>query len=728
MQLFKWIFAGLVLVLFVGCSTAPTSEPPAALSPARPVTALSTVTQFQTPLVRGYQADPMMVTHNGYYYLLYNDNSDAQGARITKASSLAGLATTAPTTVWTGAADGINCTYCVGFILHSNARWYLYGADFVLESAADDPMGPYSFKARLATVNNSAVIATFPFYVGSQLYLFETSIVGGANSIHIAKMSNPWTVSSNFTRIAQPTAAWECRTGYCVDEGSSVIVKGSKVYNIFSASSYESPDYCVGMLVADIDANLLNSTSWVKSPNCVFSRNNAAGAYGPGSMQFFKSPDGTQDWVVYHIKTLTGDILDGDDRQLQAKQVTWNGDGSPNFGSPVAPETALPLPSGDAGTVTDLGPQAIYEAEQGVVTAARIRKSASASGGFFVGNIDEASSKVTLPIKVTSAGSYTLTLRYANGTGAASTHALSINGASAQMVSYPPTAGWGQFSTSPVTVNLIAGTNTLRFTKGMQYAELDSVGVTSSAPVQEYEAENADVTNASRRSSGNASGGSYVGGIDFADSAVQSTVNVPSGGSYVLSIRYANGTGSASSQRLAVNGGASQTVTYPPTAGWAQFDSVNLNVTLNAGSNTVRLSQGAVNGYAELDVLRIFPRLEAENAAVNNADRRTSGNASNNGFVGGIDFASSFVEFANVYASVPGNYLLRIRYANGTGGTTTQQLTVNGAGSTPVSYPATPGWGQFALVTVPVTLTAGNNTLRFTHAGFAELDYIEVFR
>ncbi|MFN3948921.1 CBM35 domain-containing protein [Microbacterium sp.] len=133
---------------------------------------------------------------------------------------------------------------------------------------------------------------------------------------------------------------------------------------------------------------------------------------------------------------------------------------------------------------------------------------------------------------------------------------------------------------------------------------------------QVYEAENATVVNAQRRSSASASNGGYVGGIDgTADMRSQSfvdfTVNVPTAGAYTLGIRYANGTGATATQGLAYNGGAWSTISYPPTAGWGQFgSSVSTTVTLKAGYNVIRLAKGSPYfsggvGYAELDSISV---------------------------------------------------------------------------------------------------------------------------
>jgi GH43 family beta-xylosidase len=55
-----------------------------------------------------------------------------------------------------------------------------------------------------------------------------------------------------------------------------------------------------------------------------------------------KSRDGTEDWIVYHTAKYPGA---GWDRQVQIQPFTWNADGSPDFGKPVAVGVPLNLPS-----------------------------------------------------------------------------------------------------------------------------------------------------------------------------------------------------------------------------------------------------------------------------------------------------------------------------------------------------------------------------------------------
>ncbi|WP_230986939.1 CBM35 domain-containing protein [Cohnella fermenti] len=120
----------------------------------------------------------------------------------------------------------------------------------------------------------------------------------------------------------------------------------------------------------------------------------------------------------------------------------------------------------------------VYEAEYAAVSHSNISSSASASGGKYVAQIDFSDSYVDFYVKVPTTKTYTMTIRYANGTGANSTHSLNVNGGSTTTVTYTPTAGWGQFGSVNVSVGLTAGDNIIRLAKGsIGFAELDNITI-----------------------------------------------------------------------------------------------------------------------------------------------------------------------------------------------------------------------------------------------------------
>ena len=253
-----------------------------------------------------------------------------------------------------------------------------------------------------------------------------------------------------------------------------------------------------------------------------------------------------------------------------------------------------------------------------------------------------------------------------------------------------------------------------------------------------YEAEHALVTHAAVRGGAGNAGASharYVGGIDFADSAVSFTVTVPAAGSYNLAVGYAAAAGAAT-HVLSVNGASQGSVSYAATAGWlnATRAVATRAVTLKAGVNTIRLAKG--NGYAELDYLAVNPaapyavKYEAEQATLTNVATYAGGTgaiASGTGYVGGINGASNRVTFQTTVPAA-GLYDLTVRYAAAQG-SATHALTVNGQPQGEVAYDGTAGWSGTDLraTTKLVALQPGPNAITFTKgSGYAELDFVSL--
>lgn len=255
-----------------------------------------------------------------------------------------------------------------------------------------------------------------------------------------------------------------------------------------------------------------------------------------------------------------------------------------------------------------------------------------------------------------------------------------------------------------------------------------------------FEAEKARLTHASVHNGADAaalaSNNGYVGGIDFADSAVEFDVSAPSAGFYMMTVRYANGTGAGNAtHNLTVNGEAQGDVSYTyPTAGWSNVEmrTVTKRVILKAGNNTVRLSKGA--GYAEVDYIEVRPdshRYEAEHAKVTNAHINHFGYNEFPDFVGGLDNPDSSVEFV-VDAPKAGTYRLDVGYGNGTAGNATHQVFVNDGAQGAVSYVSTRAWLSSdkqdtieKISSVSIKLNQGTNRVRLQKGdGYAELDFV----
>jgi hypothetical protein len=114
--------------------------------------------------------------------------------------------------------------------------------------------------------------------------------------------------------------------------------RNGKIFLTYSASATDA-NYCLGMLTASSSADLLNAASWTKSPNPVFTTNDATGQYGPGHNSFTVSEDGLSDVMVYHdrnYRDINGDPLNDPNRRTRVQKVYYKADGTPDFGIPVA--------------------------------------------------------------------------------------------------------------------------------------------------------------------------------------------------------------------------------------------------------------------------------------------------------------------------------------------------------------------------------------------------------
>lgn len=403
---------------------------------------------------------------------------------------------------------------------------------------------------------------------------------------------------------------WQCYEG-CTNEGSSIAVHDGKVFDLFSASSYPSPNYCVGMLTAQLNSNLLDPASWKKEPDCVFKRNDAAGVYGPGSMTFFDAPSGAL-WAVYHVKTTTDINYSGNDRRLEAEPIKWGSNGMPNLGEPYALGTQQALPGGDPGV-------SAWEASKAILKGVDVRQSPTAVGGKYVTGIDKASSAVSFVVKATSAGTYRYQMRYASGAVGPVTEELYVNGRLQTSAAFDPTGSSDHFQNdnyATLSLTLPAGTSIVTVrpdgAKGQLGSKLSLDEMVAVPYDGSQEAVDAKIVDVSPRFTQTATGlvninGNslegplFVGGINYSDSAATFTLVVPKAGTYGMQVYYDNGLGAAT-MTLIINGGKSSTASFPSTGTFLSFGPnqfATIPVALEAGVNTVRLGKGT--NYVELD-------------------------------------------------------------------------------------------------------------------------------
>lgn len=294
-----------------------------------------------------------MVWHDGFYYLTYTRGKDLA---IRQAAHIGDLRTAEPQVVWRDDDASRNKhVYAGEFHLldgPNGRRWYFYYcADdgenmhhrlYVLE--ADEvngtPLGPYHFKAKLQSDPEDKQFALDPSVFvlpDGRQYLLWAGYPG--HVLFIQQLANPWTTTGGRSQLGASGLGCEH-----IREGSCALVKEDRVYLFYSACDTGEPNYKLGLLIAKIKDDLLDPKSWVQHPNPVLERCDRNGVFGPGHNGFFKSPDGTEDWIVYHAKTV--EKFTYDHRTPRAQKMSWD-DGVPRIGEPLPLDADIAVPSGD---------------------------------------------------------------------------------------------------------------------------------------------------------------------------------------------------------------------------------------------------------------------------------------------------------------------------------------------------------------------------------------------
>ncbi len=351
--------AALAAVAAAGCATATAPRP----DPGPPAAACT----FANPLFRG--ADPSVVLRDGVYYSV---QSTGRGITVYRSDKLTELPKNG-VQVWAAPDTGWNRTNVWAPELQLiDGRWYIYyaagrtnpGEPFttqrsgVLESETADPQGRWVDRGQLYTgddvagrTNNRWAIDLTVERIGGQLYAFWSGWEGDApndktqnQNLYAARMANPYTIATSRVRISQPDQPWEDNppdVGFDLQEGPAVLRNAGRVFIIYSTRESWMPTYRLGMLTVRDTAAVLSPASYVKA-GPVFQSGN--GVFGVGHNGFTTSPDGKEAWMVYHAKTSTQPGWD--DRVVRAQRFSWNADGTPNLGTPVAAGERVPLPSG----------------------------------------------------------------------------------------------------------------------------------------------------------------------------------------------------------------------------------------------------------------------------------------------------------------------------------------------------------------------------------------------
>ncbi|MGW0760708.1 family 43 glycosylhydrolase [Streptomyces sp. NPDC002814] len=334
-----------LLVALAACLVAPGSPAQAAVPDSPAVT-------YTNPIAEK-RADPHIVRHTDGYYYFTATVPEYDRIVLRRATTIQGLSTAQEVTIWTKHAGGVMGAHIWAPEIHLiDGKWYVYFAAgstsdvwairmYVLEGTGANPLtANWTEKGQIKTQWESFSLDATTFVVNGVRYLAwaqRDPSVNNNTDIYLARMANPWTITGTPVMLSRPTHSWET-VGFKVNEGPAVIQRGGKVFMSYSASATDS-NYCLGLLSASANANLLNAASWTKGSTPVFTSNASTSQYGPGHNSFTVSEDGKSDILVYHdrsYKDISGDPLNDPNRRTRVQKLYWKADGTPDFGIPVA--------------------------------------------------------------------------------------------------------------------------------------------------------------------------------------------------------------------------------------------------------------------------------------------------------------------------------------------------------------------------------------------------------
>jgi len=327
-----------------------------------PVAARST---FKNPFVlpsNGLAAsDPSIVFKDGFYYWVRS--LGPQGIGIAKARRLQDIGSVPMKIVYSPAATAFpSKDIWAPELMYLNNHWYIYyAADdgnnanhrmFVLSANTQNPQGTWINHGKLTTPDDHwAIDGTVLQKTDGSLYFIWSGWAGAINDrvthLYITPMRDPVTISSKRVLISTPTYDWEKSllgmNEMRINEAPETIQKNGTINLVFSAAGSWSQYYKLGLLT-NTDGHVLNPRSWVKKSTPIFRQYPAGKVYGVGHNTFTKSPDGVEDWIVYHGMKDPNAGWKG--RSMRAQPFTWNADNTPNLGVPDSDGAVRLEPSG----------------------------------------------------------------------------------------------------------------------------------------------------------------------------------------------------------------------------------------------------------------------------------------------------------------------------------------------------------------------------------------------
>jgi len=293
-------------------------------------------------------ADPF-ITRSGNQYLLLATHENT--ITIWSGTSLASLPQN-PKIVWKP-SDAMKQVWSPTLWRMQGSWWIYFTAEYpggkhgiyVLQSKTDDPLGGYTLRG-LLPLEKTAIDPSI-LHIRDVTYLMYVDVdPKGWNAVWITSLKDPMSPVGDGRQLIFPDMPWErgaeTTHNYPVAEGPTALYRAGKTFIVYSGSDTGTHVYCLGLVTYRGIGDPMLTENWEKS-GPVFSYSAEHGVYGPGRGAFTTSPDGKQDWLVYHAKSVKEYTYAG--RSVRMQPFTWTADSKPNFGVPVAEGPFTPKPT-----------------------------------------------------------------------------------------------------------------------------------------------------------------------------------------------------------------------------------------------------------------------------------------------------------------------------------------------------------------------------------------------
>ncbi|MFC7343500.1 family 43 glycosylhydrolase [Saccharopolyspora griseoalba] len=308
--------------------------------------------EYANPIARR-RADPHVLRHSDGYYYFTATVPESDRIVLRRSTTLQGLRTAREHVLWRSHDSGELSSQIFAPEIHRvDGRWYVYfaagdGGDlwrirmYALVNSSPDPLsGRWVERGPIDTGWSSFSLDATTFAHRGIRYLVwaqHDRRIDSNTNIYLAPLADPLTPAAPAVLLSQPTFEWE-RRGHAVNEAPAVIVRNGRVLLTYSASATDA-NYCLGLLTAPAEADLMDPASWEKSTEPVFASSELTSQYGPGHNSFTVAEDGSSDVLVYHARPyeqVEGDPLLDPNRHTRIQRLRWNPDGTPDFGIPAA--------------------------------------------------------------------------------------------------------------------------------------------------------------------------------------------------------------------------------------------------------------------------------------------------------------------------------------------------------------------------------------------------------